>query len=183
MAVVLALVVVAIATFLLIRSRRSQPQADPSTVMQELRERLFTADSAEIGITPIPGEAWGIVMDMGQPTTVVTLMSLSDGSASLYFSTGGGIIGGEGQPPVREAAVAFVRVASANLGHLKQVSAHPLPAPGQTSFYVFTPEGVFGAEVAEQDLGQGRHALSPLFQAGQGVITQFRLTEDGKGHS
>ena len=31
----------------------------------------------------------------------------------------------------------------------------------------------------EKELGEGRHGLSPLFYAGQDVITQIRLTQGG----
>jgi hypothetical protein len=57
-------------------------------------------------------------------------------------------------------------------------------ADGTTSLY-FSNGGGFigagthaaGAVAAEEDLGEGRHRLSPLFYAAQDVITQIRLTQ------
>ena len=37
---------------------------------------------------------FGVVMDMTYPSGVATLVTFADGTASLYTSTGGGIIGG-----------------------------------------------------------------------------------------
>ena len=52
------------------------------------------------------------------------------------------------------------------------------PSDGMTQFVAVTPEGVRGAVAAEEDLGEGRHELSPLFHAGHDVITQIRLEAD-----
>jgi hypothetical protein len=48
-----------------------------------------------------------------------------------------------------------------------------------TQFVAVTPEGLRGAVAPEEELGEGRHELSPLFYAGQDVITQIRLSEGG----
>jgi hypothetical protein len=174
--VVLVLIAIAgVAAALVQRARREQA-ASPAEVAAQLRESVFTSDPAKLGIPLRPGEAWGIVMDTSYPKAVASLVSLADGSASIYISSGGGYIGGQGRPAVRDAAKAFVRAATANLSRLARVSEHPLPSVGRTRFYVLTPEGLFTAEAAEKELGENHHALSPLFHAGQDVITQFRLT-------
>ena len=59
-------------------------------------------------------------------------------------------------------------------------TAFPLPTKGQTVFYALTDAGVFTAGAPEEDLGEQRHSLSPLFYAGQEVITQYRLIEEHK---
>jgi hypothetical protein len=46
-----------------------------------------------------------------------------------------------------------------------------------TQFVAVTPDALRGAVAAEEDLGEGRHRLSPLFYAAQDVITQIRLTQ------
>jgi hypothetical protein len=38
-------------------------------------------------------EVWGVVMETGYPEAVASLVALADGTVSLYFSNGGGIIG------------------------------------------------------------------------------------------
>jgi hypothetical protein len=173
--------VIALVAAFMKRGRQKGATASPAEVAAQLRESVFVSDPVALGIGVKSGEAWGVIMDTGHPKAVVTVVSLADGSASIYFSSGGGYIGGGGQPAVREAAAAFVRSATAVRGKLEPATEHPLPAAGQTRFYVLTPEGLRTAQALEKDLGENRHELSPLFYAGQEVITQFRLTSGPKG--
>ena len=59
------------------------------------------------------------------------------------------------------------------------VSDPALPNLGLTQFVAVTPDGLRGVVAPEKELGEGRHALSPLFHAGHDVITQIRLTQGG----
>jgi len=52
-----------------------------------------------------------------------------------------------------------------------------LPKDGQTIFYLLTDTDVFTASAPEEDLGEERHAWSPLFHAGHEVISQYRIIE------
>ena len=54
----------------------------------------------------------------------------------------------------------------------------PLPRPGHIRFYVLTSEGVVTADALEQDLGENRHVLSPLFYAAQELITEIRTSDE-----
>src|SRR5436305_12772026 len=84
------------------RRRREEGQND-------LRWRILHADPTELGFWGSSGrDVWGAVMDMAFPGGVASLVSLEDGSTSLYTSTGGGVIGGGAQPPVVEATQAFL---------------------------------------------------------------------------
>ena len=109
-----------------------------------------------------------------------TLTSFLSGDASLYYSTGGGVLGGVGHAALQVAAKAFVRVASDFLDQTTQTSDHPLPATGQVYFYLVTPEGWRRAEATYAELMTGQGALAPLFAAGQEVITQFRQIEEAQ---
>ncbi|HSB89542.1 MAG TPA: hypothetical protein VLD63_05905 [Anaerolineales bacterium] len=119
-------------------------------------------------------------MDMGLGKAVATLTSFLSGDASLYYSTGGGVLGGVGHAALRDAAKAFVRVASDSLDQTSQTSDHPLPATGQVYFYLVTPEGWRRAEAKYTELMAGQGALAALFGAGQDVITQFRKIEESR---
>jgi hypothetical protein len=132
---------------------------------------------------PAPGHeapVWGVVMDMGFPNGTATLVALADGSTSLYYSNGGGVIGGQAHEPVRMANAVFIDEANRLHGRLTQSETHPLPAAGQTAFYALTDAGVLGGAAANEDLGKGTHELATLFLAGHGVITQLRLVSEGR---
>lgn len=137
----------------------------------QMRAMALATRPDELGVERADGAVpYGILMETGYPQAVVTLVSFTSGDASLYFSNGGGIIGGIGHEHIRTAAQRFVQAAAAHLNAMRKAAAFPEPAVGATRFYVLTTEGVFTAEAPENELGSGGTAPAPLFFAGQDVI-------------
>ena len=147
-----------------------------------LRHQALSTKRTKVGIPAPPPEApaWGILMETGYPETTATLLALSDGTTSLYFSSGGGVIGGHAHQSVRQANVALLETANQYYQHLKPSESFPVPATGHTLFYVLTDSGVLSGGGREDDLGHGRHPLSPLFHAGHQVIAQLRLMSESE---
>jgi hypothetical protein len=152
-------------------------------VYSGLRARALSTRRSEVGITaPRPGApVWGLLMEMGFSGATVTIMALADGTTSLYLSTGGGVIGGQGHESVREANAAFLETANRSREHLKPTASFPVPEVGRTLFYALTDSGVLTGGGPQDDLGNGRHPLSALFHSGNDVLTQLRLTSEGRG--
>jgi hypothetical protein len=130
----------------------------------------------EFKIAPGPGHehVWAVLMETGYPEAVASLVTVADGTTSLYFSNGGGIIGAGQHPSVRASAERFLTLVDAQVGQLAIADDHPIPSVGRVRFYARTFTGLRTAEAAESDLGEGRHPLSPLFYAGHAVITAIR---------
>jgi hypothetical protein len=83
-----------------------------------------------------------------------------------------------GHETVRKAAQQFVNSAQTMLNRLSKVSAFPLAAPGKTRFYVLTNQGVYASpELLLNDLGNSKSEFSPLFFAGNDVISQIRTSQ------
>jgi hypothetical protein len=173
--------IVALVVALVAAAGSAEPAAEksPAEVSRELRERLLKGSAKEYEITP-DGKVWGVLMETGHEDAAVTLVALADGTASLYFSSGGGVIGGGPHEDINAAAKRMVHVATGFLAQLEPTKEFPLPAFQRTRFYVLTTSGVLTAEAAEDDLGNRRHALTPLFYAGQDVITGLRLATQRK---
>jgi len=114
------------------------------------------------------------LMETGYPEAVVTLLAVSDGTVSLYFSNGGGIIGAGEHEPVRRVARRFLESAGQFLSQAPLTETYPLPVRDQVRFYLVTSSGIHLADALEQDLGNNRHAISPLFYAGHELITAIR---------
>ena len=73
----------------------AQPLKGQSPVM-ELRARALQMNASDIGLGKdrYPGGVWAVVMDSSQAGGgAYTLMVLGDGTTSIYFDNGGGIIG------------------------------------------------------------------------------------------
>jgi len=115
-----------------------------------------------------------VLMETGFPGAVVSLVAIADGTTSLYFSNGGGMIGLGAHEAVRAASARFLAAAAAASGEMKAADGTPLPALGRVRFYLVGADGTRTAEAAEQDLGNHRHALSPLFHLGHAVISAIR---------
>ena len=149
----------------------------PAEIYTKLRSQALGATANALGTKE---QTFGVIMETGYPEAVVTLVALSDGTASLYFSNGGGMIGlGQHKGPA-VAARSLIAFADHNLEKLTSTSNTPLPQPGYTRFYVLTQSGTLTAEAKEMELGENRHVLSPLFYSAQELITEMREVEESR---
>jgi hypothetical protein len=149
----------------------------PAEIYTELRTQALGV-TAEFLKTK--ERTFGVIMETGYPEAVVTLVALADGSASLYFSNGGGMIGlGHHEGPA-VAARSLISFADHNLSKLVTAKDIQLPEPGDTRFFVLTQGGVLSAEAKEEDLGENRHVLSPLFYSAHELISEMRKVDEAK---
>jgi hypothetical protein len=151
----------------------------PADVYQDLRQKVFALDAARIGLAPSgPNRVWGMLMETGYPKAVATLVTLGDGTVSMYFSNGGGIIGVGQHDGPRKAGAEFLAFAPQFLDEAKPTKEFPMPGEGRIRFYFLTYDGIFTSESSEDDLANKRSKLSPLFYKAHGVITQARLVHE-----
>ena len=115
-----------------------------------------------------------LVMETGYPEAISTLVAVADGSASLYFSNGGGIIGAGEHEAVRSISTTIVMASSEFLDHMKLTTSFPFPKVGHVRFFLVKGNGVFTSDSNEDDLGNSREQLSPLFFACHSLITAIR---------
>ena len=149
----------------------------PAEIYTKLRSQALSTTAKALGTKE---QTFGVIMETGYPEAVVTLVALSDGTASLYFSNGGGMIGlGQHEGPA-VAARSLISFANHNLKQLTPTTHTPLPRPGYTRFYVLTQSGTLTAEAKEMELGENRHVLSPLFYSAQELITEMREVEESR---
>ena len=154
--------------------------SDPKEVYAGLRQSALTSSRSKFGLAPTsnPTEPWGVVMDWGVQKATVTVLAMSDGSASVYFSTGGGYIGGKGQEPIRIAAERAVEAAKLVQLPRSSMTAFPIPEQRGVFFYLLTDAGVFMFRTSEQELNSYEHPLRKLGDNMQNVITQYRLWDE-----
>jgi len=119
-------------------------------------------------------------MDWGLSSATATVVALSDGSASVYLSNGGGFIGGQGQESINKAAKKTVGVAGEFQPQMRLTTTFPVAKQGEVIFYLLTDSGVFTASAPEGELRDNRQPLAKLANAAQDVITQYRLHQQVK---
>ena len=144
-----------------------------------LREMIFNLDPDEIGITQdkLNHPVWGMVMETGFENGSFTLVTLADGTTSLYFSNGGGTIGAGEHESVRKAVGHYLTGAQYFYKNASKVEETPGPVEGEVIFYFLTFEGKFAYSAPEEKLGNGKDKLSNLFYAAHGVISEIRGIE------
>jgi hypothetical protein len=147
-----------------------------SDVYAGLRRQALELTPEQIGSE---APVLAMLMETGYEQAVATLLAVADGTTSLYFSNGGGIIGAGAHESVAAASRRWLDAAGSFLAQLHPVDDPGVPALHQTQFVAVTPGGLRGSTAAEEELGRGGHPLSPLFYAAQDVITQIRLTQSG----
>jgi hypothetical protein len=163
------------------------PDDDPyvdqgAKIFQTLRKKILTLNPREVNITPTTEHPiiWAALMESAWPEVIVTLAALVDGTTSLYFSNGGGIIGSGNHPAVGKAAKRMIAAAELCLEYTEAVSECHIPQPECVCFHLLTFTGAYSAEIPESELQSEKHALSSIYAAGQELITQIRLVNENQ---
>lgn len=127
----------------------------PSRMFVELRSMVLGLDPRDIGLTKenFPHPVFALVMETGFPEGSFVLASVADGSTSLYFSAGGGIIGGGEHETVREASGYLLSGAQHFYEKAGKVTVFPNPEAGHVIFFFITFDGVRSYSALEDDLG------------------------------
>jgi hypothetical protein len=173
------------------RGRKLTPRTEASTVAkpspevvyQGLRNMVLHGTRERFGLpaAKTPMEPWGVVMDWGVPNGTATVAAMSDGSASIYLSGGGGFLGGgQKHESIRAAAKSAIDAAAELLPQMMLTADYSVPVLGEVTFYILTDAGVFTASDKEEELRKPGHALVALGNAMQNIITQYRILEDWK---
>ena len=150
----------------------------PADVYLGLRDQALSIRPEQLADPP-PGRLVALLMETGYPEAVATLVAVADGTTSMYFSNGGGIIGGGEHERVAAATRRLLEVAEQFVDDFTPSAAPPgLPSEGETQFVAIAPEGRSALSAPEEDLGEERHAASPLFYAAHDVITELRLIDE-----
>jgi hypothetical protein len=152
-------------------------------IFQAIRNKLLTLDPQAVDIiaTLEHPHVWGVLMEFLLSGSVVTLAGLVDGTTSLYFSSGGGILGSGNHPKVGAAAREMVSKTESALECFQPVREYPFPDEGFIRFYALTFNGILMAECPDKDVKDPLLGLSGLYAAAQALITEVKLVHEQKG--
>jgi hypothetical protein len=155
---------------------------EPAQVYLQLRNRILSLNPAEMSLAPSieAPRVWGVIMETGYEVGTATLISLVDGTTSLYYSTGGGMLGSGEYTPVAEASKALVAQAEILFNQMSPASELPLPEVGQVRFTLLTYSGILTGVASEKTLARGKHILTPLYTHAHETLTRLRLLADKK---
>ncbi len=154
-------------------------ETNKTEIFMGLRNKILNAKSEDLNIqldSSASRRVWGIVTDIAMQTGSVCLVAMIDGSASLYFSTGGAIQSGVGDDKIRDAATNYARQCDKFISNTKITREYPLPKPGEITFYMLTNNGIYSASAQKSELVNGQNVLSPMFFAANNLVSEFLKT-------
>ncbi|MCP3919294.1 MAG: hypothetical protein GY711_27460 [bacterium] len=152
----------------------------PAEIFTTLRRSLFHDNPELQSATGL--ELQGVVCELGMERGTALVAGFRSGAASMYLSTGGGVIGGEGHAPVRAAARQLCAVAEGKAEHFSGAEASPdLPAEGTVTYSLLSAQSMQVATHVESELQQAAHPLHELYCAMHELLTALRETQEGEG--
>jgi hypothetical protein len=121
---------------------------------------------------------FGVIMDWDMEGTTVTTVSYQTGDASMYLSSGGGVIGGGTHKNVNRAAKTFVNTAQTYLSKAVRTETTKVPENNFVYFYLLTNKGVYKGQDEMKNFENNSSKWRLLFESGNKVITELRLTKE-----
>jgi hypothetical protein len=118
----------------------------------------------------------GTVMEWGiGSTSAVTLVAMDDGTTSLYFSSGGAMLGLGGRPTVKALADAFRARVAAHQVAFSSTDSFPPPPSGNVVFYLLGDSATLSTgPLTTGEVERESHPLAESWWAGQALISGIR---------
>ena len=141
-----------------------------------MRKMAFTFSHKDMGVSMGNDyQVYGAVVDMGVDSiNTVTMICFIDGTTSLYFSDGGGIIGAGKHEAVNKAVLTILDNCFQVLPITKLAeSIDALPKENHHTFYLLTKAGVFSIDMDLRDVQKSKEAQL-LFTQSQMVLNEIR---------
>ena len=154
----------------------------PDNRFQDLRNMALgvTPEQLQITLPTDQTKIYGVVMDWDLGDGIATFISFSTGDASMYLSSGGGLIGGGQHENVIKAAKTFIDKAQTYLDKAAKIDSTPLPDKNCVRFYFMTNKGKFTAQENLKNFDNNSSPWLPLFEEGNKVISELRLIQEKK---
>lgn len=146
-----------------------------------LRQMAFGVSTEQLGLTDLKsGDIYGVIMDWDLGEGIMTLITYKTGDASMYLSTGGGVIGGGQHENVNKASTQFVKLADKYLDKAVKTDLTPIPDKNCVRFYFLTTNGKYYAQEQMINFENRTSKWLDYFEEANKVITELRLTTEKK---
>ena len=147
---------------------------------KDMRDMAFQVSPKDLGLPMQENKTmvYGIIMDWGMPNATATIVSYQTGDASLYLSSGGGIIGGGKHENVSNAAKELVTLAQKYLNDATITQTTPLPKEDNIKFYILTNKGIYVGQEEIENLENRSSKWLELFEEGNKVLNEIRKTSE-----
>lgn len=158
-------------------------KVDPKkNLYQDLRNLALNETMEQIGVQFPDNQTkiYGVIMDWDLGEGTATLVSFSSGDASLYLSSGGGVIGGRGHENVKNSAAEFIKKAEQYLSKAVKSDDTSLPGKDGVKFYFLTNKGKFIGQEKVENFDNNSSQWLDLFEEANKLITEIRMISNMK---
>lgn len=148
-----------------------------------LRQMFFSGKASSFGLNvKSSDEIWGVAFEWGVSANgSITLIALKDGTTSLYYSTGGGIIGAGERPDVRLASNKLFKSVVDDRLALHETKTLPLASTGHVIFYALSDDHPLSSgEIDVADIQKPGNTFYAAGNAAQAVISKIRIDSTHK---
>jgi hypothetical protein len=163
------------------RTNERTPQTKENAY-KGLRNTAFSAnpDQLDLELPEDQTSVFGVIMDWEMDGATATTVAYLTGDASLYLTTGGGVIGGGQHEKVKVAAKRFVTIAQTYLEKSTKTEKQSLPEKHQINFYLLTTKGLFVGQEQIENFENNSSSWLELFEEGNKVLNELRLTSENR---
>src|SRR5690606_17138736 len=164
--------------------KQENTQTENKTEQQEnpfndLRQMALSATPEQLGLeNSNETKVFGIVMDWDLGDGIATVAAYETGDASMYLSSGGGVIGGGQHDNVRQAVFPYVQLGQGFLTKAEKTESTPLPDKDCVRFYLLTNKGIFYSQEKMKNIENENSDWLKLFEEANKVLTELRLTTE-----
>ncbi|MBK8883908.1 MAG: hypothetical protein IPN67_16470 [Bacteroidales bacterium] len=158
----------------------SQAVEQKENPYEGLRKMALGTKPEQLGLK-LPSDktiVYGVVMDWDVKNGTASTVAFMTGDASIYFSSGAGIIGGGTHENVMVMAMQFVEKAQLMLDKSLKTDLTPLPAANEVIFYFLTNKGIYTKQEELDNISNQSSIWVDLFLTGNEVITELRKTTE-----
>ncbi len=145
-----------------------------------LRSMAFSAtpEQLKLSLSNDKTIVYGIIMDWGMSGATATIVSYQTGDASLYLSSGGGVIGGGQHENVSSKAKQFVGLGQSFLDKATKTEKTTLPETDIIKFYFLTNKGIYVGQEQMKNFENNTSTWLPLFEEANLLLTELRKTSE-----
>lgn len=162
------------------KSVKPQGTASGQDAGRALRLMVLQTSPNEFGWKPTPERphVYGVMMDWPVDTVIVSVVSLLDGTTSLYTTGTFGLIGGGVHESVRRASNQFLQLAEACYADAGPTHDFGYPTPDRMRFYLLCYDGLRMIEDTQEAFRRGRDQRAAIAAAAQEVVSALRELQE-----
>jgi hypothetical protein len=117
---------------------------------------------------------FAVLFECGLNDAAYSMRCTADGSISIFFTTGAGIIGAGEHPDARAEGLKLLQLSNKSIMKTKRTVNNDLPLPGYVRFYFRTKKGNYYYEEKESNISSEKSKFYALYYQAQLVIAKIR---------